>query len=78
MNGVRDFVDHPQLKARDRWREVDSPAGPIDALLPPVTSEGFEPVMDPIPEVGQHTQAILEELGLREEEFGRLRRDGAV
>ena len=77
MNGVRDFVDHPQLKARDRWREVDSPAGPIDALLPPVTSEDFESVMDPIPEVGQHTQAILEELGF-DEDAAKLRRNGAV
>ncbi len=78
MNGVRDFVDHPQLKARERWREVDSPAGKIDALLPPVTSEDFEPVMVPIPEVGQHTRDILKELGLDEDEHERLRRDGAV
>ena len=78
MNGVREFVDHPQLKARDRWREVDSPAGPIDALLPPVTSEDFEPVMDPIPEVGQHTQDILKELGFDDEEAAKLRRDEAV
>lgn len=78
MNGVQQFWDHPQLKARERWREVDSPAGAIDALLPPVTSEDFEPVMEPIPEVGAHTEAILKELGLRDEESGRLHRDGAV
>jgi itaconate CoA-transferase len=63
MNSVQEFVDHPQLAARERWREVDSPVGPLKALLPPVTMEGVEARMDPIPELGQHTDAILQELG---------------
>ncbi|MER7011957.1 CaiB/BaiF CoA-transferase family protein [Saccharopolyspora sp. NPDC000359] len=62
MRTVAEFADHPQLAARDRWREVDSPAGPLRALLPPVTVPGREPRMDPVPEVGEHTQAILAEL----------------
>jgi crotonobetainyl-CoA:carnitine CoA-transferase CaiB-like acyl-CoA transferase len=64
MRSVQEFLDHPQLKDRDRWREVDSPAGPLCALLPPVTMEGFEASMNPVPDVGQHTEAILEELGI--------------
>ena len=59
-----EFAAHPQLAARDRWREVDTPAGPVRALLPPVTVPGREPVMGPVPELGQHTTAILAELGL--------------
>jgi itaconate CoA-transferase len=58
------FAAHPQLQARDRWREVPSPAGPVRALLPPVTVAGREAVMGGIPGPGQHTAAILAEFGL--------------
>jgi itaconate CoA-transferase len=58
------FAEHPQLAARDRWREVQSPAGPVRALLPPVTVPGREPAMGAIPTAGQHTAAIRAELGL--------------
>ena len=63
LNTVQQFADHPQLAARDRWREVGSPAGPLKALLPPGLMEGVEARMDPIPAVGEHTDAILTELG---------------
>ncbi|HEV2451984.1 MAG TPA: CaiB/BaiF CoA-transferase family protein [Streptosporangiaceae bacterium] len=59
-----EFAAHPQLAARDRWREVESPAGPVRALLPPVSMAGREPAMGAIPAAGQHTAAILAELGL--------------
>ncbi|MBB5156759.1 CaiB/BaiF CoA transferase family protein [Saccharopolyspora phatthalungensis] len=62
MRTMAEFAEHPQLAARDRWREVDSPAGKLRALLPPVTVAGRESRMDPIPELGQHTTAILAEL----------------
>ncbi len=78
MRTVQEFLDHPQLKARDRWREVDSPAGPIRTLLPPVTMQGVESVMKPIPEVGEHTGPILEELGLDAERVRSMRDAGAV
>ncbi len=78
MRTMQEFLDHPQLEARDRWREVGSPAGPIRALVPPVTMEGVESVMEPIPEVGEHTDAILEELDLGPEAVGSLREAGAV
>jgi itaconate CoA-transferase len=78
MRTVQEFLDHPQLEARDRWREVDSPVGPIRALIPPVTMQGVESVMEPIPEVGEHTDAILEELDLDPDAVGSLREAGAV
>ena len=62
VNTIQEFLEHPQLAARNRWRDVDSPVGLIRALLPPVQIEGAEPVMGPIPEVGEHSRAILLEL----------------
>ncbi|HYH29713.1 MAG TPA: CaiB/BaiF CoA-transferase family protein [Pseudonocardia sp.] len=56
---VAEVLEHPQLAARDRWTEVGSPAGPIRTLLPPITLEGRPPRLDPIPAVGEHTEAIL-------------------
>ncbi len=78
LRTVQDFIEHPQLKARNRWREVGSPAGPLSALLPPATIDGTEPVMAPIPAVGEHTDAILAELGYGEDEVATLRRSAAV
>lgn len=63
MNTVPEFLAHPQLAARDRWREVDSPAGPIRALVPPFGFADAEPRMDRIPSIGEHTDAILAEIG---------------
>ena len=63
LNTVNEMIDHPQLKARNRWSEVDSPVGKLKALLPPVTFDEIDTVMNPIPEVGEHTEAILKELG---------------
>jgi itaconate CoA-transferase len=62
-----EFGAHPQLRARDRWREVDTPGGPIRALLPPVDVPGREAVMGGVPALGQHTEAIRAELGLTTE-----------
>ena len=64
MNSMADLWAHPQLQARARWTSVGSPAGPIPALLPPGKQSGFDYRMDDIPSVGQHTAAILQELGL--------------
>ncbi|TJY42341.1 CoA transferase [Cohnella pontilimi] len=64
MNTMQEFFEHPQLEARGRWREVITPAGPVQALVPPLTMNGFEPVMNPVPSPGQHTEQILAELGL--------------
>jgi itaconate CoA-transferase len=78
MRTVTDFIDHPQLEARNRWREVGSPAGPLRALAPPAVVDGAEPVMAPIPTVGEHTAGILAELGYEDDAVAALRRSGAV
>ena len=56
-----EFAAHPQLAARDRWREADTPGGPVRALLPPVTVPGWEATMGAVPALGQHTEAVLAE-----------------
>jgi itaconate CoA-transferase len=56
-----ELAAHPQLKARDRWREVDTPAGPVRALLPPVTVPGRQAAMGAVPALGQHTESVLAE-----------------
>lgn len=66
MRTVGQFLDHPQLEARNRWREFGSPVGPLRALLPPATLSGHEPVMSPVPEVGEHNETILAEIGYAE------------
>ena len=74
LNSVQEFVDHPQLAARGRWRDVDSPVGPLRALVPPVTMEGVEPVMGAIPALGEHTDAILQELGFAQDTIATWRK----
>jgi len=56
-----EFAAHPQLEARDRWREADTPAGPVRTLLPPVTMPGRPAAMGAVPALGQHTEAVLAE-----------------
>jgi crotonobetainyl-CoA:carnitine CoA-transferase CaiB-like acyl-CoA transferase len=56
-----EFTRHPQLRARGRWRRVRTPGGDIDALLPPVETAGQEPVMGPVPALGEHTEAVRAE-----------------
>ena len=78
MNTAEGFWNHPQLAARGRWTTVDSPGGAVRALLPPVSIEGVEAVMGPIPAVGEHTKDILRGLGVGEEEIRYLARDRAI
>jgi itaconate CoA-transferase len=67
LNSMQEFWDHPQLEARERWRQVGTPAGPVNAMKPPFNLDGFEPRMDAVPALGAHSRAILLELG-----FGTL------
>ena len=77
VNTMADVWAHPQLKARQRWTEVGSPQGPLPAMLPPGTwNEG--PRMDPVPALGEHTDAILAELGIGTDSVAELRAAQAI
>lgn len=78
VNYPEELIAHPQLAARQRWREVASPVGMVRGLLPPPISAGWEPRMDRIPGVGDDTRAILMALGRDDGEIGRLILDGVV
>jgi itaconate CoA-transferase len=78
MNDMHDVWRHLQLKARARWTEVPTPSGPIPALLPPGSTDAFAPRMDAVPALGQHTDAILRELGWREDSIAAMREQQVI
>lgn len=78
INTIQQFLDHPQLAARHRWRQVDSPVGFVSALIPPVTMESYEPAMGPIPDVGEHTRQILRELAIDDATIDAWHQQGMV
>lgn len=77
-NDMHEVWDHPQLQARGRWRQVDTPQGEVPALLPPGSWDDGDPRMDPVPALGAHTDAILASLGLTTRQVGELRAAGAI
>jgi itaconate CoA-transferase len=78
LNTIQEFVEHPQLKVRERWSTVGSPVGPLPALLPPVEMENVEPVMNEVPALGQQTDGILSELGFDAERIAGWRREKMI
>ena len=78
LNTPLEVWEHAQLKARKRWREVDTPEGRIAALLPPVTTSGYEVRMDAVPAVGEHTDFVLRDIGYSDAEIAALRANGVV
>jgi itaconate CoA-transferase len=78
MNDMHDLWDHPQLKARRRWVDVDTPAGPMPALLPPGVPNTYAARMDGVPALGQHTDAILAEIGYQPDAIASLHAHGAI
>ncbi|MBU3630846.1 CaiB/BaiF CoA-transferase family protein [Polynucleobacter sp. AP-Melu-500A-A1] len=78
LNDMKGLWNHQQLKDRERWVNVDSPAGSIPALLPPGLNNSYDYRMDPVPSVGEHTNAILKELGLAEADIDNMRSSGAI
>jgi itaconate CoA-transferase len=78
LNDMHAVWAHPQLKARGRWTEVGTPSGNIPTLLPPGLPDGCEARIDPVPALGQHTDAILQELGISLEAITRMRKEGVV
>jgi itaconate CoA-transferase len=78
INTPEEMWQHPQLKARNRWREMGSPVGPIPTLLPPATMPEFEARLDPVPAVGEHTDRILADIGCSKADIAELRAAAAV
>jgi itaconate CoA-transferase len=78
VNTMQAVWDHPQLKARSRWTDVQTPTGKVPALLPPGRTESYSPRMDAVPALGQHTDAILTELGWTPESVRKLRSEAAI
>jgi crotonobetainyl-CoA:carnitine CoA-transferase CaiB-like acyl-CoA transferase len=78
MNSMTQFLDHPQLTERGRWTEIGSEAGPLRALPPPVAIEGIAPVMGAVPALGEHTGAVLQELGFDAGTIARWQREEVI
>jgi itaconate CoA-transferase len=78
LNQPIDVWNHVQFEARDRWREINTPAGPVRALLPPATFSDQEAAMGDVPAVGQHTDAVLAEIGLPPAKIAAMRAAGAI
>jgi itaconate CoA-transferase len=78
VNTPEEVWAHPQLEARGRWREMGSPVGPLPALLPPATHDGFEARIGAVPAVGEHTDRVLAELGCSAAQIAELRAAGAI
>ena len=75
---MEQFLQHPQLTARNRWQKIDSPVGELRVLIPPVTMENVEPMMGAVPELGQHTEAILRELGFDVDSISAWKKSGMI
>ena len=78
VNGMHDVWEHPQLKARERWTTVDTSAGPVPALLPPASNTDFSPRMDRVPALGEHSGAILSQLGYAPDAIEQLQQSGII
>ena len=78
LNDVAGLVEHPQLTARERWLDVDSPVGPFKALADPLNLSDMPKRSDPVPALGDQTDEIARELGYGDEEIAALHADGAV
>lgn len=78
MNDMHGVWAHEQLRARGRWTEVATPAGPVPALRPPALPPQLAGHMGPVPDLGEHTEAILRELGFDGEAIHRLRAEQAI
>lgn len=78
LNEAQDVWDHVQFSARDRWREITTPGGPVRAMLPPFTFTDVEASMGDVPALGEHTDSVLRELGCTEGEIAALHAAGAI
>jgi itaconate CoA-transferase len=77
-NRISEVIEHPHLLARDRWRSVETPTGPIPALLPPPVVSGFTAPMGAVPALGEHTESVLAELGIAADAITQLSEVGTI
>jgi crotonobetainyl-CoA:carnitine CoA-transferase CaiB-like acyl-CoA transferase len=78
LNQAKDVWEHEQLAARDRWRDIQTPGGPVRALLPAIDFADVEAAMGDIPALGEHTDSILADLGFAPADVAGLRAAGAL
>ena len=78
LNRPTEVLSHPQLTERGRWRKIGSPVGPVLGLLPPPESPGWDWRLDPIPALGEHTEAVLAELGFGAADLADMRAAGVI
>jgi len=78
VNDMQGVWNHPQLQARERWREIETSAGTVPSLIPPCSNSAFDPRMDAVPGLGQHTDQVLKELGLGADRIEQMRLAGAI
>ncbi|MGH3437605.1 MAG: CaiB/BaiF CoA transferase family protein [Sciscionella sp.] len=78
MNSTHGLIEHPQLSERDRWRTVETPAGLVPAVLPPITFTDVAARMDAVPALGEHTDTVLAELGVDRARLTELREHGVI
>ncbi|PJX27830.1 CoA transferase [Advenella sp. S44] len=78
VNDMKAVWDHPQLKARNRWTQMDSPVGTLPAILPPGVNNSYDFRIDAVPDLGEHSAAILDELGYDEVTIGQWQSAGIV
>jgi itaconate CoA-transferase len=78
INEMHEVWAHPQLAARERWTQVDTPAGQVPALFPPALPDSVQPRMGPVPGLGEHTDSVLGELGYSAETIASLRAEQAI
>jgi len=78
VNDMQGVWEHPQLQARERWRNVETASGSIPSLLPPASSNAFSPRMDPVPALGEHSERILAQMGMSAERIQELRTCGVI
>ncbi|KAK8201164.1 caib/baif family protein-like protein [Phyllosticta paracitricarpa] len=80
INDIQGTLNHSHVLARDMVAEVEHPkCGPIKLVNTPVKYSYSEPkIRTPPPTLGQHTDEVLQELGISMSEVDRLRSEGVV